>query len=239
MRMFPVLQFSNGYYLHLSLNCKIYPYAARHFVSTWILPNHVTYTHTILRKRGIVMYSKKVLTSIAITMSILFLSLNCYADISPDELAKASEARAVATSTDPLTTDLIEKKVKEACDLLGQKGIDAFAEFQGKDSKFIYAGTYIWIHDQNGIMRMHPIKHKLNGRNLINLTDSTGKLFFAVMNEVCEEKGSGWVDYMWPKPGEKKPSPKISYVKQVKFGDDIFVVGSGTYDANVIAKIKN
>jgi signal transduction histidine kinase len=185
------------------------------------------------------MFSKKILASIAMGVSILFLSLNCWAEMSPDELAKESEARAVATSSDPLTTDLIEKKVAEACDLLGQKGAAAFQDFQGKDSEFIYAGTYIWIHDQNGIMRMHPIKYKLNGKNLINLTDSTGKLFFAVMNEVCEEKGSGWVDYMWPKPGEKKPSPKISYVKQVKFGDDVFVVGSGTYDPNVIAKIKN
>ncbi len=185
------------------------------------------------------MFSKKLLASIAVSVSILFVGLNSWADISPGELAKASEARAVATSSDPLTTDLIEKKVIEACELLGKKGEAAFPDFQGKDSEFIFAGTYIWIHDQNGIMRMHPIKYKLNGRNLINLTDSTGKLFFAVMNEVCEEKGSGWVDYMWPKPGEKKPSPKISFVKQVKHGDDIFVVGSGTYDPKVIAKIKN
>jgi len=149
------------------------------------------------------MYPKKVLASITAVLSVFLVSLNCFAEISPDELAKASEARAVTTSSDPLTTDLIEKKVKEACELLGQKGEAAFPEFQGKDSNFIYAGTYIWIHDQNGIMRMHPIKYKLNGKNLINLTDSTGKLFFAVMNEVCEEKGSGWVDYMWPKPGDK------------------------------------
>ena len=180
----------------------------------------------------------KLLTSIVAVLSILLFSLNCFADMSPDELAKASEAKAVSTSGEPLTTDLIEKKVIEACQLLGQQGEDAFQAFQGKDSDFIFSGTYIWIHDQNGIMRMHPIKYKLTGKNLINLTDSTGKLFFAVMNEVCEEKGSGWVDYMWPKPGEKKPAPKISFVKQVKHGDDTFVVGCGTYDTNVIAKIK-
>ena len=184
------------------------------------------------------MHRKKILTSIVVATSLIFLSLNCFAEMSPGELAKASEARAVATSSDPLTTGLIEKKVNEAVKLLGQKGEAAFLAFQGSNTNFIFAGTYIWIHDQNGIMRMHPIKYKLNGKNLINLTDSTGKLFFAVMNEVCEQKGSGWVDYMWPKPGEKKPSPKISFVKQVKHGDDIFVVGSGTYDSNIIAKIK-
>ena len=160
------------------------------------------------------------------------------AEMTPAELAKASEAKAVATSKDSLTTDLIIKKVDEACDLLGKKGESAFPEFQGKDSRFIFSGTYIWIHDQNGVMRMHPIKYKLNGKNLINLADSTGKLFFAVMNEVCEDQGSGWVDYMWPKPGDKKPSSKISYVKQVKFGEDVFVAGCGTYDPAIIEKIK-
>lgn len=184
------------------------------------------------------MHGKKVLKSIVVATFILFFSFNGYAEMGPDELAKASEARAVATSSDPLTTDLIEKKVNEACVLLGQKGEAAFPDFQGQDSNFIFAGTYIWIHDQNGVMRMHPIKYKLNGRNLSHLTDTNGKLFFAVMNEVCEEKGSGWVDYMWPKPGEKKPSPKISFVKQVKHGDDIFVVGCGTYDPDIIAKVK-
>jgi hypothetical protein len=184
------------------------------------------------------MHGEKALTSIVVATVILFFGFNCFAETSPDELAKASEDRAVATAGDPLTTDLIEKKVTEACTLLGQQGEAAFPAFQGGDSNFIFAGTYIWIHDQNGVMRMHPIKYKLNGKNLINLTDSNGKLFFAVMNEVCDEKGSGWVDYMWPKPGEKKPSPKISFVKQVKHGDDIFVVGCGTYDPNIIVKVK-
>jgi len=184
------------------------------------------------------MRGKRVIMSVFVGAFILLFNVNCFAEMGPDELAKASEARAVATSKDPLTTDLIEKKVNEACVLLGQKGEAAFPDFQGPDSNFIFAGTYIWIHDQNGFMRMHPIKYKLNGKNLINLTDSNGKQFFAVMNEVCSEKGSGWVDYMWPKPGEKKPSPKISFVKQVKHGDDIFVVGCGTYDPDVIAEVK-
>ena len=184
------------------------------------------------------MHGKFFLTSVIATTFVLFFSLTGFAEMDPAQLAKESEARAVASSGDPLTTELIEKKVNEACELLGQKGEDAFPAFQGRDSNFIFAGTYIWIHDQKGIMRMHPIKYKLNGKNLVNLADSTGKLFFAVMNQVCEENGSGWVDYMWPKPGEKKPSPKISFVKQVKHGDDIFVAGCGTYDADIIAKIR-
>ncbi|MFH1982348.1 MAG: cache domain-containing protein [Pseudomonadota bacterium] len=184
------------------------------------------------------MHRRMILISLVVSLALIFPAMNCLAEISADDLAKESEARAVATEKDPLTTDLIMKKVDEACALLAQKGEAAFPAFQGKDSDFIFAGTYIWIHDQKGIMRMHPIKNKLNGKVLINLADSNGKLFFAVMNEVAEQKGSGWVDYMWPKPGDKKPFPKISYVKQVQFGDETFVVGAGTYDEAVIAKIK-
>ena len=67
------------------------------------------------------MHRKNVLTSIVVATFIIFLSFNCFAEMSADELAKASEARAVATSSDPLTTELIEKKVNEACDLLGKE----------------------------------------------------------------------------------------------------------------------
>ncbi len=187
------------------------------------------------------MQRRIILTSVMMVAVFLIVGLGgAAAEMTPAELSKASEARAVSTSDETLTADLIMKKVDEAVTLLGKKGAAAFPEFQGQDTPFIFAGTYIWIHDQYGVMRMHPIKYKLNGRNLMNMADSAGKLFFAVMNEVAEEQADGgWVDYMWPKPGEKKPSSKISFVKQVKFGDDTFIAGCGTYDMAIIGKIKN
>jgi signal transduction histidine kinase len=50
------------------------------------------------------------------------------------------------------------------------------------------------------------------------------------MNEVAKTKGAGWVDYMWPKPGEKTPSLKVSYVKLVKVDGEDIVVGCGVWD---------
>jgi len=44
------------------------------------------------------------------------------------------------------------------------------------------------------------------------------------------KKGSGWVDYMWPKPGEKSPSKKVSYVKGAKMPTgEVVIVGAGIY----------
>ncbi|MCX5680781.1 MAG: cache domain-containing protein [Candidatus Omnitrophica bacterium] len=42
-------------------------------------------------------------------------------------------------------------------------------------------------------------------------------------------KGAGWVNYLWPKPGQSVPSKKQTYVRKVKYGEEIFIVGSGAY----------
>jgi signal transduction histidine kinase len=63
------------------------------------------------------------------------------------------------------------------------------------------------------------------------LQGTRGKKIFP---EVCQatEKASGvWVEYWWPKPGEKEGSRKISYV--LKAGNTPYVVGAGIYDNKV------
>ncbi len=146
-------------------------------------------------------------------------------------LAKESEKRAEETAKTKPTAKMIIEKVNSACKLLEKEGAEAFDKFKGKDSEYIFAGTYIWLHDMKGVMKMHPIKFKMEGKALIGLKDKNGKLFFAEMNKVTREKGAGWVDYMWPKPGEKEPALKVSYVKlcKMKDGSEI-VVGCGVYD---------
>jgi methyl-accepting chemotaxis protein len=55
------------------------------------------------------------------------------------------------------------------------------------------------------------------------------------MVNLCKEKGEGFVDYEWPKPGEAKPVPKVSYVKLYQpWG---WVIGSGIYVGEVSAEI--
>jgi cytochrome c len=147
-----------------------------------------------------------------------------------EDLAKESEQACVASASVKPTPQMIIDKVNEAAALLEKEGKAAFPKFQGKDSKLIFAGTYIWVHDLSGIMLMHPIVYKLEGKSIIDLKDPNGKLFFTVMNEVAKTKGAGWVDYMWPKPGDKTPVLKVSYVKLVKVDGQDLVVGCGVYD---------
>jgi signal transduction histidine kinase len=73
----------------------------------------------------------------------------------------------------------------------------------------------------------HPAVPKLVGKEQSGLKDSNGKMFFLEFLNVAKEKGEGWVDYTWPKPGEKTPSPKTTYVYKVP-GMNV-VIGAGVY----------
>jgi signal transduction histidine kinase len=80
-------------------------------------------------------------------------------------------------------------------------------------------------------MLVHPIKYKMVGNKLIGLKDSNGKRFFVVMSDLVREKGEGWVEYYWPKPGTQESVRKISFVKKCKMANGVeVVVGSGIYN---------
>jgi len=91
--------------------------------------------------------------------------------------------------------------------------------YEGKD--------YVWINDLQPRMVMHPYKPELNGKDLTDTKDTTGKAIFVEFVKVCKEKGGGLVNYLWPKPGEQDPVTKVSYVKLYEpWG---WIVGSGIY----------
>ena len=119
--------------------------------------------------------------------------------------------------------------VDEAAALLQSKGTEAFIEFRKKDSKWLKDDTYIFVFKMNGIELFHPIEPELEGTNIIDLKDVNGKAYVQETIETAKTQGSGWIDYMLPKPGESKPSKKISYFKKVKVGEETFIVGSGFY----------
>lgn len=94
---------------------------------------------------------------------------------------------------------------------------------------------YFWINDMHPKMIMHPIKPSLNGQDLSNSKDPTGKLLFMEMVKVASEKGKGVVHYMWPKPGFEKPQQKISYVEAFKEWG--WIVGTGVYADDIDALV--
>lgn len=96
-------------------------------------------------------------------------------------------------------------------------------------------GNYLWINDMTPKMVMHPLKPELDGKDLSDNKDPNGKALFMEMVKVCKDKGKGFVAYAWPKPGESKPIPKISYVELYQpWG---WIIGTGIYVDDVTAHI--
>ena len=127
------------------------------------------------------------------------------------------------------TKDEVVAKCEAAAKMIQEKGIEASSKAIGdKKGPFVWKDTYVFLMDLDGKMIAHPIKPELTQRDdLIQVKDTDGKPLFVEFIQVAGDKGSGWVDYMWPKPGEETPSVKSSYIYRVK-GTPYFV-GAGIY----------
>jgi len=128
---------------------------------------------------------------------------------------------AVNVFAESATKEECIAKSKEAAQMINEKGLDAaVAEINKKDGKFVWKDTYVFLMDLDGKMLGHPMKPDLNGKNLMGSMDKAEKgkekMLFKEFVDLAKSKGEGWVDYMWPKPGEEKPSKKISYIYRVR-----------------------
>ena len=96
---------------------------------------------------------------------------------------------------------------------------------------------YFWINDMDNVMVMHPIKPALEGKNLVDLKDPTGKFIFQEMIKVVKADGEGYVDYYWPKPGAEEPVLKYSHVEG--FAPWGWIVGTGVYADDLAAMFRS
>jgi signal transduction histidine kinase len=133
------------------------------------------------------------------------------------------------TYNDRIERTFVVDTVKDAVAQIEKKGRSAFPLFHDSAGPFISKDTYIFVVDSNGNDLVNPAFPNLEGRNLLNLRDTQGKQLIREMFKMVESHGSGWVDYMWPKPGDSSPTQKSAYVSKTKMGDQWVLVGSGVY----------
>jgi signal transduction histidine kinase len=122
--------------------------------------------------------------------------------------------------------------VKAAVGQIERLGAAAFPLFKDAEGPFIVKDAYIFVFDRTGTDLVNPGFPNLEGRDLLDLEDADGKPVIREMFEVVEARGAGWVDYMWPKPGESVSTRKSAYVARAKLGNDWVLVGSGVYLAD-------
>ena len=133
-------------------------------------------------------------------------------------------------------TEKLVTLVREAAALVEKNGDKAFPEFKTNGSKWWQGENYIFVHDTEGNMLIHP-DPELEGKNQLGLKDPNGKPIIKwFINEASGYKGKteGWFHYLWPKPGEILPTWKTTYVKLATAPSGRkYIVGSGVYNMSM------
>ena len=83
-------------------------------------------------------------------------------------------------------------------------------------------------------MLMHPIKPELIGQDLTDFKDPNGTRLYMEGIAASSATGGGFNRYLWPKPGEKNPIPKLAYNSQFKPWNWMFITGLYTSDLEAL-----
>jgi cytochrome c len=124
----------------------------------------------------------------------------------------------------------IEDLVNRAAALVDQRGRAAFAEFRKRDSQWWFGSTYLFAYDNHLNVLLNPAFPKREGTNPRGEKDANGKMMHDEFLKTVQTSGAGWVDYMFPKPGQTQPSHKWSYVKGFKADGMSGLIGAGFFE---------
>ena len=124
----------------------------------------------------------------------------------------------------------VEALVEKAAALVNSQGKAAFAEFRKEGSEWRFGEAYLFAYDMDLNVLLVAAFPQNEGKNRKGQTDANGKPYHDEFVKVAQSpKGAGWVDYMFPKPGQTAPSRKWSYVKAVSIAGTPGLIGAGFY----------
>ena len=130
---------------------------------------------------------------------------------------------------------IVQHTVQDAAQLISEKGTAAFAELLDAASRFALPDAYIFVMDEQGNMVVDPAYPRLpGGRDLTKLRDATGVYVVRTVLEKLAGVEEAWVQFLLPRPGLHVPVRKAIYVRKVRTGDKIFLVGADFFLATPI-----
>jgi signal transduction histidine kinase len=130
---------------------------------------------------------------------------------------------------DRMERGFVVDQVRDAVNRVEKDSAAAFRIFHDPTGPFLVKDTYVFVIDMDGNELVNPAFPNLEGRNLLDLKDTQGKYLVRDMIRVAQTSGSGWVEYMWPKPGDSVSTQKSTYVSIARLGDRLVLVGAGAY----------
>ncbi|WP_291329949.1 cache domain-containing protein [Desulfovibrio sp. UCD-KL4C] len=181
-----------------------------------------------------VMYNQKI-TGLTNLVNMAEKTVQSYYNKSQDiELLKKTQEKSLKNTIDSIASQLSAFYTENENKL-------STTELETEIKKLVrsirYDGNnYIWINDMQAKIIMHPMSPQLEGKNLSDTTDRSGKYLFRDMVEVCRKNGEGSVSYIWEKPETKKDTQKISYVKLIP--ELNWVIGTGAWLDDITLEMK-
>lgn len=97
---------------------------------------------------------------------------------------------------------------------------------------------YIWINEIDPPYKviMHGTNSKLEGGSWVFIDEQTNTNLYELFADKCNEKGEGYVEYSFYRPGQTERIPKLSYIKLYEpLG---WVIGTGDYIDNIEREVK-
>ncbi|MGF6782434.1 methyl-accepting chemotaxis protein [Paraburkholderia sp. GAS334] len=160
----------------------------------------------------------------------LFLSLACLTAITGFDAWSLRQVRIEERENDLANNaDNVVSLVRQYADL-AQHGVltrdvaqrEAMERIKGM--RFGKDGYYTVMTDEPKML-MHPFKPELVGRTLGDFKDANGTLLYRDAVNVAKANGAGFIHYVWPRPGEDRPVPKLTRVASFQPWDWIFLDG--------------
>ena len=96
---------------------------------------------------------------------------------------------------------------------------------------------YFFIINGRGISQLHSLRPQDEGHSVLELQDIDGKYLIKDMIELARQKGQGYINYKWPRPGTRAvETEKLSFVSYFKPLD--WIIGCGEYLADYRRQIR-
>jgi len=152
-----------------------------------------------------------------------------------DSVALKQEKSKNIKSKDKAIDDSILGQLKVMCnntvDLINKNGIEVTKKMVLENTnQFVKNDSYVFIINLDGIMIAHPLSPGLNENNIIDVRDKNGNRFIYNIIQTAKNKGSGVIDYFWPRPDHNIPVKKSTYFQKVSDSD--YIVCAGVYRDN-------
>jgi len=125
---------------------------------------------------------------------------------------------------------LVQKLVNQAAELIKAKGQAALEIIADKNGKFNTKDSYVFItSSETGADLINPAFQEIEGLPAEDYIDPVTKAAQMTIVNAVKDRDTAWVEYLWPKPQETKPSKKISYLKKIFVNGKARIIGAGFY----------